>query len=152
AIFSLAKTLPIPDGGALLTRVRTCASPSDGSPPPKRVVARRTRSLLIRHLQAHRLRPVSWLAQLPSAAKSHLGVSRSEPDRSTEAGLTEYVRFDPALGDARISPRSMRLLGQTAHAEVRDARRRNYARLLDVVASVPDLRPLFPSLPAGACP
>ena len=152
AIFSLVKSLPVPDGGALVTRVQTKASPPKGSPPRRDLVAKRTRSLLIRHLQAHHLRPVSWAAHLPRAAKNRFGLGTPEPNRDTDAGLSEYAGFDPKSGDARMSPRSLRLLGQTSHAHVRSVRRRNYQRLLEAAGGISDLRPLFPSLPEGTCP
>jgi perosamine synthetase len=152
AIFSVVKTLPVPDGGALLTRIRTATSPPPGLPPSSRLIGRRTRSLLIRHLQAHPLRPVSWAAHLPRAVKETLGRVSQELDRESQAGLMESARFDPDAGSIGMSTRSRRLLGGTSHDQVRRARRRNYARLLDAVRNVPDLRPLFPSLPEETCP
>jgi hypothetical protein len=152
AIFSVVKTLAVPDGGALITRVHTETSPPQGSPPPRQLIAKRTRSLLIRHLQAHPLRPVSWAAHLPRAAKNRFGLTSQEPNRETQAGLTEYARFDPTIGDTQMSPRSMRLFGQTSHGHVRNARRRNYQRVLEAVQGIQGLRPLFPNLPEGTCP
>jgi hypothetical protein len=46
----------------------------------------------------------------------------------------------------------MRLFGHTSHDHVRSVRRRNYERLLEAVKRVPELRPLYPSLPDGTCP
>jgi dTDP-4-amino-4,6-dideoxygalactose transaminase len=152
AVFSVMKTLPVPDGGALVTNVQTTTSFPLGSTPSRHVIARRTRSLLIRHLQAHPLRPISWAAHLPRVARNQFGVTRAEPNRDTAAGLVEYARFDPHVSDSRMSSRSMRLLGRTSHAEVRNLRRRNYDRILEAVRNVQELRPLFPSLPEGACP
>ena len=152
AIFSVVKSLPVPDGGALITRVQTKGPPPQGSAPSRQLIAKRTRSLLIRHLQAHPLRPVSWAAHLPRAAKTRLGLVTSEPNRDTAEGLTEYMGFDPKAGDIRMSPRSLRLFGQTDHGHVSRVRRRNYERLLEAVQRLPDLRPLFPRLPEGTCP
>ena len=123
-----------------------------GFPPPRRIVLKRTRSLLIRHLQAHSFRPVSWLAHLPRAAKNRLALSASEPDLSTEAGLARVARFEPQLADAEMSRRSLRLLAHACPVEVSSARRRNYARLVEAVQGVEGLRPLFPLLPEGTCP
>jgi len=152
AIFSIVKTLPVPDGGALIIKIEPRTSLPKGAPPRRQLIAKRTRSLLIRHLQAHRLRPVSWAAHLPRAAKIRFGLTASDPNRETEAGLSECGGFDPKFGDTGISPRSMRLLGQTPHAEIRNVRRQNYARLLEAVGYISDLRPVFPSLPEWTCP
>jgi perosamine synthetase len=152
AVFSVVKTLPVPDGGALVTSVPTSASLPAGSAPSNRLIARRTRSLLIRHLQAHPLRPISWAARLPRAVKERLGRVSSEPNRDTQAGLMESGAFDPETGNVGMSSRSLRILGHTSHEQVRRARRRNYARLLDAVREVRDLRPLFPHLPEETCP
>ena len=113
AIFSIVKTLPVPDGGALIIKIEPKTSLPKGAPPRRQLIAKRTRSLLIRHLQAHRLRPVSWAAHLPRAAKIRFGLGPSDPNRETEAGLSEYARFDPKFCDTGMSPRSMRLFGQT---------------------------------------
>jgi dTDP-4-amino-4,6-dideoxygalactose transaminase len=152
AIFSVVKSLPVPDGGALIMRVPTKATPSPGSAPRRQLIAKRTRSLLIRHFQAHPVRAVSWAAHLPHAAKHRLGLASSGPNRETQAGLAEFAGFDPLLGDTQISPRSMRLLAQTCHGQVKTVRRRNYQRLLEAVRDVPGLRLLFPSIPEGTCP
>ena len=152
AIFSVSKTLPVPDGGSLVVNVQSARLPPPGSPPPRRLVTKRTRGLLIRHLQAHRLRPVSWVAHLPRAAKNRLALKPSEPNLDTEKGLAEVVRFDPRLDDARMSARSLRLLAQTPHAEVRSARRRNYARLLEAVHDIRGIELLCPRLPEETCP
>jgi dTDP-4-amino-4,6-dideoxygalactose transaminase len=152
AIFSVSKTLPVPDGGALVTNMQTRSSLRQGSLPPRRLVEKRTRSLLTRHLQAHPFRPVSWVAHLPSATKKRLGLAPSEPNRSTEAGLAEVIRFDPKLDDAQMSARSLRLLVQTSHGRARSARRRNYELLLEAVRGIRGLEPLFPNLHEGTCP
>ena len=72
AVFSVVKTLPVPDGGALVTSLPTSASLRAGSAPSNRLIAKRTRSLLIRHLQAHPVRPIAW----PSSSPFHV---RSKP-------------------------------------------------------------------------
>lgn len=152
AVFSVTKTLPVPDGGALLTTMRTEAVPSAGTSPARQVIAKRTRSLLIRHLQTHPVRAVSWAAHLPRAAKNRFGLTSPEPNRETQAGLAEYGRFDASTGNTQMSARSMRLLAHTSHDHVRGVRRQNYERLLQAVKGVPGVRPLFSSLPDGTCP
>ena len=152
AVFSVTKTLPVPDGGALITTVHTETLPPPGTSPARQVIAKRTRSLLIRHLQTHPLRAVSWAAHLPRAAKNRFGLTSPEPNRETQAGLAEYGRFDSTTSHIQMSARSMRLFGHTSHDHVRGVRRRNFERLLEAVKRVPGLRPLFSSLPDGTCP
>jgi dTDP-4-amino-4,6-dideoxygalactose transaminase len=152
AIFSLSKTLPVPDGGSLVVNLHDAKSLPSGSPPPRHLIRKRTRGLLIRHLQAHRLRPVSWIAHLPRATKIRLALTSLEPNLETEKGLAAVVRFDARFADARMSARSLRLLAQTPHGEVRSARRRNYARLLEAVRDVRGIEPLCPQLREGSCP
>lgn len=152
AVFSVAKSLPVPDGGALIIRVHPQAPPPIGSHPSRQAVARQTRSLIIRHFQAHRWRPVSWAAHLPSATKRRFGLAPAGPDRETDAGLAAIMRFDPRTAATRMSERSMRLLVHTDHASVATMRRRHYELLLTAVEGVGDIRPLFPRLPEGTCP
>jgi len=152
AVFSISKSLPVPDGGTLIIRSHTKTAPPSGCHPPRQVIAARTRSLVIRHFQAHRLRPVSWAAHLPSATKRRFGRTVAEPNRDSEAGLAEIMRFDPRTADTRMSERSMRLLAQTDHGAVATVRRRHYQRLFDAVQEVADMRPLFPRLLEGTCP
>jgi dTDP-4-amino-4,6-dideoxygalactose transaminase len=152
SVFSIVKTLPVPDGGALVLNSRAGGQSPGTDPPPARLVARRTYSLLIRHLQAHPARPVSWLAHLPRAVKRRLGLVAPEPATPGQDALGREARFEPGLERAGISPRSLRLLARAPHERIRAARRDNYATLVSTLDGMSALRPLFPVLGPGTCP
>jgi dTDP-4-amino-4,6-dideoxygalactose transaminase len=124
AVFSFYKTLPLPDGAALLVRSR---------PPRPRATAN---------------------AGLFAIAKGHVKwtMARSATvDRLLAALEDEYVP-DLALGDPDSAPsRGTRfLLPRLARPGAAERRRANYARLLAEFA--PHVPVPFDTLPAGACP
>ncbi|MEQ8660640.1 MAG: DegT/DnrJ/EryC1/StrS family aminotransferase [Gammaproteobacteria bacterium] len=152
AIFSIAKTLAVPDGGALLVNRPLAAPLPAASAPPAALVRQRTLSLAARHLQAHPLRAVALAARLPGLARRRFAGATAEPDRESQDGLARVARFDRALATTAMSARALQLLGATHHARVVAARRRHYARLLEALAGCRGLRALFPALAAGTCP
>lgn len=152
AIFSIGKTIPVPDGGALLLNRHAADTPAAGTTPPGTLIGRRAARLVIRHLQAHRHRAVSGAARIPGSLRSALRLRATDPDRETQAGLSTISALDPALVDAGMSRMSARLLARAPHSQIRSTRRRNYLRLEEALRGVPGLRPLFPSLPEETCP
>jgi hypothetical protein len=152
AIFSIAKTLPVPDGGALRLREPSKAPLPLPRHPPKRLVSRRTRSLLIRHFQTHPVRLVSSLAHLPRALKRLLGLVAAEGRDATQDELAAMILFNREFERVGMSQRSLDLLRRTRHAEVLEARRANYSALIEAIRAVPGIRPVFGELRIGTCP
>lgn len=126
AIFSLYKTVAVPDGGIAV-------------PSPELRPDRTPRSGLRGVVGRHR----SW-------ARQHVGVPRRGPDRSERAPYSPERDF--ALGDpgSAASRATRYLLPRLADPATADRRRDNYRRLLAALGDrVP---PPFGELPEGACP
>lgn len=132
AVFSLVKTLGVPDGGALWTR-RDVALPELGRPPLRRT-----------------------LASLKSLAAN--GLRRRVRSGPRDRGGADLDRWDAAAGfgnDARRDHASRItgfMLGHIDHARAAATRRRNYHALAARLPAMPALHPLIAALPAGACP
>jgi dTDP-4-amino-4,6-dideoxygalactose transaminase len=123
AIFSFAKTLPLPDGAALVSRTPVDAP---GGPQPSLL------PVLKRHMQ--------W------------AMSRSAPLDARLAGFEREAADEFELGDPSRGPaRATRyLLPRLPHADVRECRRANYRRLLESARTL--VPPSFDRLPSGASP
>ncbi|MEQ8232880.1 MAG: DegT/DnrJ/EryC1/StrS family aminotransferase [Gammaproteobacteria bacterium] len=152
AIFSIAKTLAVPDGGALVINWPNVAPPAVPTPASASLARRRALSLAARELQAHPVQAIALGARLPGLARRRLGRAVAEPDRETQEGLASVARFDRTLATTAMSAQARWLLLRMKHAEIVVARRRHYARLLAVVRGHRGLRAVFPELPAGTCP
>ena len=146
AVFCFYKTVPVPNGGALVVNdpgVRG-ALPRAVAPPLPSTLSHAVGSLL-----------------------SNLAYRAGEPGRRVRAaarrtaqlvrdasGLapvsTGTSRFDPAAVHLGMSGLSRRILGRVDPEAVVAVRRRNYYLLLGSLRGVAE--PVFPELPAGACP
>jgi dTDP-4-amino-4,6-dideoxygalactose transaminase len=134
AIFSLYKTFGVPDGGAVVTRSVQVA--------PSRAPRLRPLELASRHW--------AWVgAQVPGAGAAAGGVTAAMRRRRTArvAVDPEFALNDPTEPPARVTPFLLRRLVDPTAAE---ARRRNYARLLDRFREA--VPPPFDRLDPGASP
>jgi dTDP-4-amino-4,6-dideoxygalactose transaminase len=134
AIFSLYKTVGIPDGGAMVT--------SSGQLAPSRAPRLRPVELASRHW--------AWIAAyVPAAgplASSVIAARRRREQRGT-VGDPEFALGDPTEPAARLTPLLLRRIFDPATAE---RRRRNYAWLLERLAGA--VAPPFDRLDPGASP
>jgi perosamine synthetase len=148
ALFCFYKFFPSLGGGALVINRAgsVTGEPGFARPAPAgqtvRPLVRAALNLLpgsgaaLRQLrQARHRRP----APLPSAAA---------PDPDMPAGYY----FDPRLTDARMSPLTRRALASFDVAAAIAARRAHYRRYLDLLAGMPGVTPLFPTLAPDTCP
>ncbi len=147
AIFSPRKSLPIPDGGVLLTG----ASFSGVAPP---------------------LEPPDWrhcLREFVEGAGRSLGrplgiplggVLRKAVRHWSPGGLKPLSHLERPEDFASVAPRlswrmsavARRLVWATDHREVARRRRANYSLLLERFPRRRDVRPLLGELPEGVCP
>ncbi len=152
SVFSLWKTLAIPDGAALLLNRGARATPPAGVRPPAGLVAGRMRHLLIQGFRAGAW-PLRWTAALVSSTRGRLraGKGGGAGDHPSKA-KDELIRFRPELVRTGMSDRSFRLVGATDHVQVMERRRRRYREIAEGLKGLPGMQPLFERLPDGACP
>jgi dTDP-4-amino-4,6-dideoxygalactose transaminase len=143
AIFNLYKTLPVPNGGALLVRLAGAARLPKASPPSLSSTMAYTATAAWRHLKfqtrgsTHRL-----LQQARKLAKS----------RSDKLGVVQVgsEHFDLSQSDLAMSRLCHWILAAQDFPQIVARRRRNYQRLMDHLKDLSP--PVFPGLPRGVCP
>jgi perosamine synthetase len=144
-IFCLYKTLPVPNGGALVVNGPQRFHLPTLPPPPTASVVSHTASSLLKNIEMRGGRLGRW-------ARSTV---RSLASGAVKAGQVERVatgtmHFDPAHVELGISPLTMRISQSLDLDHAIEVRRRNYLYLLGQLG--PLSRPLFPTLPPGVCP
>lgn len=168
AIFSLHKSLPLPDGGALVINDASLPAPSPGRRPGWFETLRHAKLILARDL--YKVGAVRGLMRWvllgvcsPAVRKTRelvrSGVSRGKAARPPAgqspdaAGPTdaEWV-FPDAWKGVGISPLARFLLDRLDHERVVRNRRGAYERLLEASGAWRRLVPVLPELPAGVCP
>lgn len=154
AVFSLCKTLAVPDGGVLTWRAGSGEGPGvqRGRPRAGRTV-RRTLPLLKRAA----LRRAARLGCLGAAeaVAGRLGRDRGAEVREVGGGRPDVPAdyyYDGSAGAWGWSAVTRGLVRGVDAGAVVARRRENYARLLERIAGVAGVRPLFEGLPAGVCP
>ncbi len=149
AVFSLPKTLPVPDGGLLVLRrddrgVSTRLGPASLRRTTRRMLPLVKNALLRRSAGLRR----AYTALRPATTErvANEACSAAYPDMPA----TYY--FDPRLRDRGMSALAARLAAQCRPADVVERRRENYSRLVRQLPADAGIRPLWPELPEGVCP
>jgi len=146
AVFCFYKTVPVPNGGALVVNdpgVRTVL-PRAVAPPLPSTLSHAVGSLLSN--LAYRAGEPG--RQVRAAARRAAQLVREASGlRPVSTGTS---RFDPEAVHLGMSALSRRILSHVDPEAVVAARRRNYFLLLGSLRAVAE--PVFPELPAGACP
>jgi hypothetical protein len=145
-VFCLYKTLPVPNGGALVVN-----DPEVGGAPPAPDTAPLASTL---SHAAGSLLANAALRLGPAGERLRAAVRRAYALARGASGLrpvsTGTMTFDPARKDLGMSPLSSLVARTVDAAEIVGARRRNYFLLLGRLRDrVP---PVFGEVPAGACP
>jgi len=145
SIFCLYKTLPVPNGGALLVNhpapMRLPALP----PPPMPSVVSHTASSLLKNMALRGGRAGRWTRSLVRSLSQ--GVVRAS---RVERVPTGTMHFNPEHVDLGISPLSLRVARSQDFDWIVARRRENYFALRDVLGDVAP--PMFERLPNGVCP
>jgi len=154
AVFSFRKTLPLPDGGALVLSGRVAPNGPSGHRPGPLAIAGRTYEILgyaalERSPRAARLAK-RWAADpLVEGLKHALAVAGSS---TAKASFGPFDRLNPDRADWRMSSLSRYLLRRVDADEVARRRRRNFRLLGSLVSDGARARPLLSRWPEGACP
>ena len=160
AVFSFGKTLPLPDGGALVLGSR--AAPVKGTMVGRRPDALRVAGqikYLVEEAVASRYPGATAaftrkVGRMLSAKVKALVYDSSEPsggDDSEEA-LRRTMALDPGRLHWTMSAIARRLFAGTSHATVRERRVRNFEAFATCFHGGPHVSALFATLPAGTCP
>lgn len=145
-VFCFYKTLPVPNGGALVVNdPAVVGAPAVPAPAPV--------ASTVSHAAGALLANLALRAGQPGEAV-RAGVRRAYAAARGASGLrpvsTGTPSFDRGLVDLGMSPLSTFVAGRLDASEIVAARRRNYFLLLGRLRDrVP---PIFGELPAGACP
>ena len=157
AVFSLWKTLPLPNGGAVLAN-RPLPLEGGTANPPLHASLTPVRASLEAHLALHYGR-AGWAAGRVSTRVARLGADawrclspRNGSHATLEPTLNPHVTFDRSTADWSMSPVARRIAGRSPHAEIVRRRRRNYEFLAAELGDLPGTRLLDATLPPGTCP
>ncbi|HYC48839.1 MAG TPA: DegT/DnrJ/EryC1/StrS family aminotransferase [Burkholderiales bacterium] len=143
AVFCLYKTLPTPDGGAVVMKEGRLSIP--GQRPPFITSARQTAAAVLTHFERHASAPVQRLVRgLKAVGKA---ATRRAAGQWVEVGTQD---FDVRDVNVLMSHVSHRIVAAQDFSSIVTARRRNFLQLNDHLGDLS--ASVFPSLPDGMCP
>jgi dTDP-4-amino-4,6-dideoxygalactose transaminase len=145
SVYCLYKTLPVPNGGAMVVNGKRPYSVPEAPRPPLGSVLGHTASSLLMNLELRGGRAGRWLR----GALRWVGRGTASAAR-IERVPTGTQHFNRAHVDLGISPLARRIALAHDLSQVVEARRRNYFFLLGRLWSVAP--PLFTELAPGVCP
>lgn len=152
SIFSFTKTLPVPDGGALVLGDATVLPPGGGRRPDCLPVAGKVRFLVEQAVEQRsrgggRLLRKGVLDPLVRRVKSHKHLPFVEKKESMD-----LIGFKRERSEWRISVAARLMTRASLARDIPDIRRSNYATLLARIENGSGLRVLLPKLPGGCSP
>ncbi len=155
SVFSFPKSLPVPDGGAVVLNHRPLAA-GQALPerrPPMGPILRRLLPFAKRNL----LQAMSGHDRLYPFFQALLARARETAHDGEDAGghredIPRSYYYDERLNDRRMSCVSKHVLKRLDVARVIELRRRNFNHYLQALKTARKLEPLFDNLPAGVCP
>ncbi len=148
AIFSFRKTLPVPDGGALVLKNSRVQAEAALVPPPPRLIRFELGRLLGQWARGHL---PQWMA-LRDGRKAATRAGAVDVRGGRLLPLADDERFDERAVSWAMSHASQRICGATDPVSVKARRRANFEHLFDRLHDVAGIRPLLTILPDGACP
>ena len=160
AIFSFTKSLPTPDGGALVINLANGVGPTEcGVAPPlypvtKKVTGKTAYQLIKIITKKYPVAGEVLKTQLLDRFSAGPDMDDFEESRwDTPTIIDNYLKFDPARADWHMSSVSRFLVEHQPHSSIIRARRRNFSLVLEIFQENNEsLKPLFNSLPTGVCP
>lgn len=154
SIFSFPKSLPVPDGGALVINSTDLAKNDwELHRAPFSLVAKETLSLLkrnsLRSASGTRLFPLFWpLLERYQAYTRYM----EPPHQVLPPDMPKSFYYDEDFTDKAISGLTKRLLKTFDITTIVTKRRNNFTLLLNMLAEAKGIEPLFKTLPEGVCP
>jgi dTDP-4-amino-4,6-dideoxygalactose transaminase len=157
AVFSLPKTLPVPDGGAVVAANGRVGLMSAPERPPINHWADELLVSLAARVGLNRARPVRAVSRLVLSPLAR-AAQRAGPRRNAHTG-TPYqvdesvpIPFDPLSTSWGTSAITRAILRRSPHDAIRKRRRSNYQALVGQLSDLRGLTLIRPELTAGACP
>jgi perosamine synthetase len=159
AIYSMRKTVPIPNGGAVLFNNTAPARQDDLQPPARMSTWLKSVDLVGKSVLDRFVRSRAWRDVLPLIALSPLVLGSRALEglypRSSSAHYNpddEDFRFATEILSWGISPLSLRILDRIDWSGIAARRRRNYRFLAQALQGIDGCRVLLPTLPDYTCP
>ena len=151
-VFSLTKTLPVPDGGALAMNRENHLPVPQSLRPPVLPVAGKTRYLAEQAIEqtsrsASRFLRERLLNPLVRRVKAGARVPHSERE-----DVLDILGFKRERANWDMSPLAHAGARLAASPLIPETRRANYLALLERIEPCPRIRPLLTKLPDGCCP
>lgn len=152
AIHSFRKTLPVPDGAALVLKPGNNADSMPTMRPPFRMMAKEIAGHIARWL-------INSLQNIPVLSNASFFIDKllahsdtAEQVLSDDLDMPKDYYFSEHVMPLTISRLAAGILSTTDPAHVFLQRRRNYKQLLEGIFECRHLVPLFGELPDGVCP
>jgi perosamine synthetase len=159
SVFSYRKSLPSPDGGALVINNPDIPITRPSIRPNQVAVLKKISQLLLCRLLAQTSRSSRFAFKALCEIKRLLFMTQSLVQKSISKESLhlhspddQSLQFSSKILNWRISPLSLKVIGNCDRRQVRDARIDNYRYVAGALKDNEHLRPLFPGLPGGACP
>lgn len=152
AVFNFPKTLPVPDGGALLVNDPHLQIDCWSTSPHFVRVLRAMLPLLKSNFleKAFRVECLQRLVvrdQKPKTRRYFV-----DKDLISRPELPESYYYDERDNNIGLSTVTRRLLETVDFVYVKNIRRKNFSLLLHLLSEQPNIKPLFSKLPEGVCP
>lgn len=151
AIYSFPKSLPVPDGGALVV-TRGSQMPSGGSQVPRLTAIVRSSMPLVKRTCLRKADKVGFYSTLPSWVTRNR--KRQETPR-TEYGYPEMPNsyyYDRTFEGCSCSAITRHILNHVRVEDIRSVRRQNYLHLIENLKLSKGYALLYHDLPEGVVP
>lgn len=158
AIFSLTKTLPLPDGGFLVVNNPDLIQKSWYlRSPDGKMICRAMLPLiqfcLMRILsECQFTKPFYSLVFRMHRLKKRVLHDRNHFNQGKRHEMLKHMYYDERLSNRKLSGLSMCILLSCDPDHIISKRRENYKRMLSLLKGCDRLEPLFRKLPPGTCP
>lgn len=151
AIYSFPKTLPVPEGGALVLPEGNEKMEEALRYPEWQGVYPKMLPLLKRWLIRSGEKKKDFGLSQKLLSKSFMAHSHKDEQPVRPEMPSDYY-FEKRIIDRSISRISKGILNQLDYIEIIRIRRRNYAQLFKAVCDLRGIQPLYYDLPEGVCP
>ncbi len=159
SIFSLRKTLPLPNGGAVLLNAPELLPPGELENPPRlttwlKAVSLTTKSVVDDVTEQSSWKAWSLLATMAPLAAGNEAMRRCWPSSSPAAydPDDEDFNFTSRILEWRISDFSRSVIGRIEWRSIAERRRRNYRRLAEHLDGLGACRVIRPDVSDFTCP